>query len=733
MSFRPKLNETIRIDNKDYKFTAHSSVKGVPYAQAGRRSTVYQLQDPQGELYALKVFNLAYRSPYTAEQAGLMAQYQAIPGLEACRRRVVVPGEAPELVIAHPELRYAVLMPWLAGQTWEELKAEDAALTPRQRYTAACALAETLAQMEAQGIAHCNLSPANILVDAGQGEQVVIHLLGLEGMYLPGLGEPEAAVAGEPGYVHPVVEGLNWGAEGDGYAGSLLLAELLSGVSASEKKSFTDQVGETLEREWGSQVRGLYEQALLSPTPADYPPFSAWAAALAKLENRFAPAADVSEPEAGEEAFESVGKTTPASPYGVQPGDEEGEDESRSRSRTRRAGRFWMYLSLLIIVVPIGFAVWKQVSGLPATETAQPPKMDETTQAAISAVTLTAQAQESATAIAAATIQTRQVAAVTATAEMAGSLVSDLQSRNEVLATIPNGELDHVEDDYIELQAVTGDIRDFIVEANFENPYASDSHSWDYGFLFRATGSTEFHLTIRSSNQWLLDYREGVSDTPVGMGNLENLATGDAAHNQIKLAALGDHGYLFVNNHFVTELDLSASTEPGFVYLATGLYSGDEVEGESTYYQDVALYAAEPVKAASATPTNFTTPASGDTFGRISIANHYVDLTYKWLAQYYVFFQNNTNSWPEGNYQISVEKDEDKSSFYCLADDAILDCEVRDTDPSLLRCSSFGFRDATKVWYTNVSTQVTCSLKIRLLEPTFGELYSYDYSYTFKN
>ena len=58
---------------------------------------------------------------------------------------MLIPVEQAELVITHPELRYAVLMPWLPGRTLEELLSQEDALTPEQRLMAAQKLAETLA------------------------------------------------------------------------------------------------------------------------------------------------------------------------------------------------------------------------------------------------------------------------------------------------------------------------------------------------------------------------------------------------------------------------------------------------------------------------------------------------------------------------------------------------------------------------------------------------------------
>jgi len=259
MPFRPNVFEIISIDGKEYRINPHPANTETAYAITGKRATIYQLQDEQGALFALKVFSLAYRSPQIAAQAKQLAPLQSIPGLEACSRRVLIPVEQAELVITHPELRYAVLMPWLPGRTLEELLATRNALTPEQGLMAAQKLAETLAKLEARGVVHGNLNPANVLVDLSAPNEVAIHLVGLEGM--------------------------RFDATSDRFDGAMLLAELLSGEVVREDVASQEDVAEIIEARWGRAICDVYERAVSSPTPAHCPPFSEWVDALAEFAN----------------------------------------------------------------------------------------------------------------------------------------------------------------------------------------------------------------------------------------------------------------------------------------------------------------------------------------------------------------------------------------------------------------------------------------------------------------
>ena len=267
MPFRSNIFEIISIDGKEYRFNPQPANAESPFAITGKRATVYQLQDEHGALYALKVFSLAYRSPQIAAQAKQIASLQSIPGLEACKRRVLIPVEQAELVITHPELRYAVLMPWLPGSTLEELLATKNALTPEQRLMAAQKLAATLAELEARGVVHGNLNPANLLVDLSASDEVAIHLVGLEGMRF------DAA------------QGADFDATSDRFAGAMLLAELLSGEVVREDVASQEDVAEIIEDRWGRAICDVYERAVSSPTPAHCPPFSEWIDALAEVDN----------------------------------------------------------------------------------------------------------------------------------------------------------------------------------------------------------------------------------------------------------------------------------------------------------------------------------------------------------------------------------------------------------------------------------------------------------------
>ncbi len=219
-----------------------------------------------------------------------------------------------------------------------------------------------------------------------------------------------------------------------------------------------------------------------------------------------------------------------------------------------------------------------------------------TTTAIAEKATATALAQKAtSTAVAQNATATALTKRATTTAQTYISLVNEQISSGNLLAEIEKGELDHHVDDFLEVYWVYEDITDFILIADFENPYPSNVSEWSYGFLFRSVGGNDqYRLSILSDKTWLLQNVYPGSDDSIfetiASGGIDDLEVGGAQTNQVVLAALGDEGYLIINQRFIAEMDLSARPGRGDVSLAIGFLGEDEVEGQVTGFKNVALY-----------------------------------------------------------------------------------------------------------------------------------------------
>ena len=73
-------------------------------------------------------------------------------------------------------------------------------------------------------------------------------------------------------------------------------------------------------------------------------------------------------------------------------------------------------------------------------------------------------------------------------------------------------------------------------------------------------------------------------------GRSAGLIPAQAAENTVWLAAVGEHGLLFVNGEFVSSLDLSGVAGAGDVAAMTGAFTGDEVAGAVTQFEDFQVF-----------------------------------------------------------------------------------------------------------------------------------------------
>ncbi|NKQ35097.1 MAG: serine/threonine protein kinase [Chloroflexi bacterium] len=154
-----------------------------------------------------------------------------------------------------------------------------------------------------------------------------------------------------------------------------------------------------------------------------------------------------------------------------------------------------------------------------------------------------------------------------------------------------SGQLEHALDDLIKLGAAGVDVADFIADATFINPFPAAENDWDIGFGFRDDEAI-YWLVIESTGDWALVARiDGPdSDEDVQTGTVDNLNLGADEENSLRLIALGDTGYLFLNDEFVDTLDLSDIQSSGDLNVITAFYADHELEGAATAYEDFTIW-----------------------------------------------------------------------------------------------------------------------------------------------
>lgn len=301
MSFDPLPKQELSIDGNVYEFAEHPVAPGIAYGQEGRAAIVYKLE-MAGQAHALKVFKPRFRLPTLVPLASRLVHYAALPGLTVCRRVMLTPQRHSSLLRENPELTYSVLMPWIDGPTWLQIVQSQQDISQEQSLLLARSLAGILAELEQQGIAHCDLSAANVIFPSlaektSLNHNAPVELVDVEQLYAATLERPVAIPSGSEGYAHLTVRQGIWEPNADRYAGAVLIAEILGWSNrqirdAAWGESYFapqdmqhscprfDLLRDSLNNHWCRALAQLFSSAWESELLADCPTFGEWLVAI---------------------------------------------------------------------------------------------------------------------------------------------------------------------------------------------------------------------------------------------------------------------------------------------------------------------------------------------------------------------------------------------------------------------------------------------------------------------
>ena len=287
--FNPNLTTRLSIDGVEYTFAPHPAVPSLVWAQEGRHATVYRVQDKH-EAYGLKVFRPAFRHPGLITTAESLWTYHELPGMLVCKQAVITQEGFPELVAKYEDLDYAMVMPWIEGDTWFDMLGKRQRLTLDQSRALAESMAWVLYALETNQLAHCDLSSGNVILDPHMDS---INLVDVEDLYSPWLTPPPMLPAGSAGYQHKESgSGGQWGPTGDRFAGVVLMAEMLGWAHPEVRKAAwgesyfaPDELQKSSPR-FDTLLKALkvyhagfaetFEQAWRSDRLEDCPPLKTW-------------------------------------------------------------------------------------------------------------------------------------------------------------------------------------------------------------------------------------------------------------------------------------------------------------------------------------------------------------------------------------------------------------------------------------------------------------------------
>ena len=151
-----------------------------------------------------------------------------------------------------------------------------------------------------------------------------------------------------------------------------------------------------------------------------------------------------------------------------------------------------------------------------------------------------------------------------------------------------DGSIEKEEEDAISHHPSGVWTRDAIVEASFVNPPGED---WDYGFLIR---NPEFNraeiVTFNYNASWFHNAID-VGDhehTTLASGQVSASLTTSPKRNHLLLMAIGEDGWLFINDELLSKLDLDHNLDEGSVSIIANSWIGHRAEVE---YRDFSVWA----------------------------------------------------------------------------------------------------------------------------------------------
>lgn len=295
--FNPPPREQITIGGLRYEVMPHPAVETFAFGQEGRKAFVYQIAGlDDGRLYALKKFKLAYRVPELVDICDALAPFATIQGLEVCRRQCLNARRYKDILTIYPDLEFAMLMPWIDGSTWYDVVVGMKPLNKARAATLAWSTATVLAKLEEAGLAHCDLSSGNVIINLDSGNA---HLIDVEDMYAPDFAPPGALPAGSDGYAHHTAAGGLWEPDADRFAGAVLMAEMLAwhdptirqeaedehyfAVSEMQQDSPRYRLMSDVLWQLDERLAELFDQAWRSSRLSDCPPMYAWREVIEEL------------------------------------------------------------------------------------------------------------------------------------------------------------------------------------------------------------------------------------------------------------------------------------------------------------------------------------------------------------------------------------------------------------------------------------------------------------------
>ncbi|NWJ47156.1 MAG: hypothetical protein HXX08_14945 [Chloroflexi bacterium] len=175
----------------------------------------------------------------------------------------------------------------------------------------------------------------------------------------------------------------------------------------------------------------------------------------------------------------------------------------------------------------------------------------------------------------------------TATAQTIQNIIAPLDKRAVKIYGPANGNIEHPNGNYVGIKCANVTLRNSLIDAWFFNPYGANEGTWDYGFFIRNSPQGQYRLIISSGRRWNL--YNGNNNWVAGNA-LSDLNIAQGGSNHLVLYVSGSAAYFYLNEKYISTLEVGDILGNGDICVGTGFLSGNVIAGRITRYDNFTVY-----------------------------------------------------------------------------------------------------------------------------------------------
>ena len=151
-------------------------------------------------------------------------------------------------------------------------------------------------------------------------------------------------------------------------------------------------------------------------------------------------------------------------------------------------------------------------------------------------------------------------------------------------------------DGFIPFKATNTNFLNSVIESTIIPPHYDKNRKWSSGFLIRRKNSSQLHSIGITSDGYWFHYARNKNLNPediIATEYTSAIKTGSDDKNILRIISIDDKGWLFINEEYITKLDLSLWTGYGDIQPIGSWFTGDEYDGEQTKFNNLNIKSLE--------------------------------------------------------------------------------------------------------------------------------------------